>query len=227
MCFSVTADLVVGTALLPVAVLSLREVRCRRELAFAALPAVFAVHQLIEALVWARLAGNVSADVGEAAVLAYVLVALPLLPTLLPLAVLLLEPRGARLRVAPFVALGLVVSAYLGAAVLSRPVHVIEHPHGLEYVTAVDNGDVWAVLYIVAVIGPALLSGYPSIVAFGGLNLVGIATVLVLYIEAFDSLWCIYAAAASVLVLLHMSRRRRLPDPHRLHGLPLQPVVSS
>jgi len=93
MCFSVTADLVVGTALLPVAVLSLREVRCRRELAFAALPAVFAVHQLIEALVWARLAGNVSADVGEAAVLAYVLIALPLLPTLLPLAVLLLEPR--------------------------------------------------------------------------------------------------------------------------------------
>lgn len=227
MCFSVTADLVVGTALLPVAVLSLREVRCRRELPFALLPTVFAVHQLIEAVVWARLSGNVSAEVGAAAVLAYVLIALPLLPTLLPLSVLLLEPRGARLGVAPFVALGLVVSAYLGAAVLSRPVRVIEHPHALEYVTAVDNGDVWAVLYIAAVIGPALLSGYPSIVAFGLLNLVGIATVLVLYAEAFDSLWCVYAAAASVLVVVHMHRRRQLPDPHRLRGVPLRTLVGS
>lgn len=187
----------------------------------------FAVHQLIEAVVWARLAGNVSADGGEAAVLACVLIAPPVLPTLLPLSVLLLEPRGARLRVAPFVALGLVVSAHLEAAVLSRPVRVIEHPHGLEYVTAVDNGDGWAVLSIVAVLGSALLSGYRSIVAFGGLNLVGIVTVLVLYAETFDSLWCVYAAAASVLVLLHMTRRRRLPDPHRLHGIPLRPLVGS
>ncbi len=42
MCFSATADLVVGIALLPVAALS-REVRRWREVPFASLPAVFAV----------------------------------------------------------------------------------------------------------------------------------------------------------------------------------------
>lgn len=35
------------------------------------------------------------------AMLAYVFIALPLLPALVPLAILMLEPRGARLRVAP------------------------------------------------------------------------------------------------------------------------------
>lgn len=77
-------------------------------------------------------------------------------------------------------------------------------------------------LYVVAVIGPALM-GYPSIVAFGAMNPLGLIVVAVFYVEAFASLWCIYAAAISVLVLPHMVRRRRLPDPRRLHGEALRP----
>ena len=57
--------------------------------------------------------------------------------------------------------------------------------------------------------------------AFGVLNLVGIVVVGLIYIREFASLWCIDAAGASALVLLHMVRRRRLPDPHRLRGEPL------
>ncbi len=88
-----------------------------------------------------------------------------------------------------------------------------------------ENGIFWAVLYIVAVVGPSLLSGYPSIVAFGVLNLVGLTLVALAYREAFASIWCIFAALTSVLILLHMYRRRRLPDPHRLRGHPLEPVA--
>lgn len=218
MCFSAQADLVVGVALLPVAAAALREVRCRRELPFAALPALFALHQLIEAVVWLGVSGQVGPGLRSAATLAYLVFALPVLPTLLPVAVLLLEPRGARLRVAPFLGVGAVVTTYLAYVLASAPVRVVQHPHGLEYVTGVHNGTAWAVLYVVAVIGPALMSGYPSIVAFGVLNLVGLVTVALLMVQAFDSLWCVYAALASALVATHMRRRRRLPDPHRLHG---------
>jgi len=54
-CFSVEADLVAGAALLPIGVVTLREVRHVRELPFAALPLLFAAHQLVEALVWGQL----------------------------------------------------------------------------------------------------------------------------------------------------------------------------
>ena len=219
MCFSIQADLVAGIALLPVAVLTLREVRHVREVPFASLPLVFAVHQLVEAVVWAGLAGDVPANVQHAATLAYLLIAFPLLPLLLPLGVLLLEPQGARLRVAPFVGIGAVVASYLGHAVLAHPVTVTQHAHALGYHVGLTHGDTWAVIYIVAVIGPPLLSGYPSIVLFGILNLVGLTGAAVLYQEAFASLRCVYAAIISVLVLVHMVRRRRLPDPHRLDGL--------
>jgi hypothetical protein len=122
-----TADLVAGTALIPVAVLSLREVRHRRELPFALLPALFAAHQFLEVAVWAGLDGDVPAGIANLAMRAYLFIAWPLLPLYMPLAVLMLEPRRARRRVAPFVALGAIVSAYLAFVVLANPVEVIRH----------------------------------------------------------------------------------------------------
>ncbi len=221
MCFSLEADLVVGLGLLPVGVATLREVRHPRELPFASLPLLFAVHQLLEATVWAGAQGDVTAEVQRLATMAYLVFALPVLPTLVPLAVLLLEPRGARRRVAPFVGLGAVVTYALASALATGPVGVTARPNALLYETGLRHGLIWAVLYVVAVIGPSLLSRYPTIVAFGIANLVGLTVVALVYVEAFVSLWCVYAAVTSVLVLLHMLRRRRLPDTHRLRGDPL------
>lgn len=204
--------------MIPVAALSLREVRRRRELPFALLPAIFALHQFLEVAVWAGLDGDVSPGVANLAMRAYLFIAWPLLPTYVPLAVLMLEPWQARRRVAPFLGLGVVVSAYLAFVVLANPVEVIRHAHGLEYATVVHYPVVWAVLYITAVIGAPLMSGYRSIVAFGALNLAGLVLVALFYTQAFASLWCVFAAASSVLILVHMVRRRKLPDADRLRG---------
>jgi hypothetical protein len=70
MCFSATADLVAGAALLPIAALSLREVTHWREVPFASLPAIFAVHQFIEAVIWRAQDGDVPAAVTHRAILA-------------------------------------------------------------------------------------------------------------------------------------------------------------
>ena len=220
MCFSAEADLVAGAVLLPMATVSLREVRRARELPFASLPLVFSLHQLTEAVVWARVDGQVGSSLAHGAVLAYVGVAMVVLPVLFPLSVLLLEPQGDRLRVAPFVVLGGVVAAVMAVEVFSAPVTVVAHPHALEYVTGLSHGDALAVAYVVAVITPALLSGYRSVVALGVVNLVGLMVVAVVYVEAFASLWCVYAALTSCLVMVHMVRRRRLVDADRLHGAP-------
>lgn len=214
-CFSMTADVVAGTALVPVAALSLAKVRHRREIPFAALPALFAAHQFLEVAVWAGLDGHVSPGLANLAMRAYLFIAWPLLPAYMPLAVLLIDERR-RAALAPLLALGLVVSAYLGYVVLANPVTVIRHDHGLEYLNVVQHPLVWAVLYIVAVVGPLLISSYRSVVAFGVLNLVGLILVAVFYVQSFASLWCFFAAGSSILVLVHMIRRRaadQLPRP--------------
>lgn len=205
-----TADIVAGSVLVPVAAVSLGHVRYARELPLAALPAVFAAHQFIESLVWAHDDGYVSAGVAHAAALAYVAIALPLLPTLFPAAVLLAEPSGRRRRAVGFLAIGLLVSARLAYAMGTHPLHVTVHPHAIGYGIGLQDGVLWAVLYIVAVVGAALLSGFRTIIAFGLANLVGLTVVGVVYTQAFASLWCVYAAVTSALVATHMVRRRHV-----------------
>ena len=226
MCFSLEADLVVGAALLPVAAVSLREVKCRRELPFASLPLLFALHSLVEVLVWAGTEGVVSRAVEHAAAVAYLIVAFPVLPILVPLAVLLLEPRGSRRRIAVFVAIGAVVAADFAWTVASRPIEVVVRPHALTYVASIDQPLLWTSLYIVAVIGPSLLSGYTSIVLFGVANLIGLSLVALVFAGAFASLWCVWAAVSSLFVAAHMVRRRRLPDSERLHADPLHAAAA-
>ena len=206
----------VGLALLPVAVVPLREVQHAREVPFAVLPLILAAHQLVETLVWAGFDAAVSPGVQQAAARVYLIVALPVLPVLMPVAVLMLEPRSRRLRVASFVVLGSVVAACLAEAVRDGPIRVLEHPHALSYVAHIDDVVVWTGLYILAVIGPSLLSGYRSLVAFGVVNLGGLGLVALVYADAFASLWCLWAAARSVLVAVHMWRRRHRPDADRV-----------
>ena len=220
MCFSLQADLVAGAALTPIGILALREVRCcardtLRLAAFTVCPAPIGGG----ACLGEHADGDVSPEVGHAAAVAYVIFAVPILPTLMPLRRPVAGTAEGTMRVAPFVGLGIDGFGLLTVALLTHPVTVSVHPHALGYGTGVSNGAFWTVLYIVAVIGPSVLSGYPTIVAFGVVNLVGLILVAIVYVEAFASFWCILAGIASVLMLVHMLRRRRLVDDDRMRGV--------
>lgn len=210
MCFSATADLAAGAVLVPLGVLSLAQVRAPREAPYAALPLLLGAHQLVESLVWGA-DGDVPSATAHAAAVAYVVLALPGLPLLVPVAVWLLDV-GRRRLVAPFVLLGAVVTAVMGTTLARNGVRVEVHPHALVYRVGLDRPVLWTVLYIVAVTGACLVSRHPGIKLFGLLNLVGLSVVGLAYREAFASLWCVWAALASVVVLLHMLQRRHHED---------------
>ena len=75
-------------------------------------------------------------------------------------------------------------------------------------------------LYVVAVSGPLLLSGYRHIAVFGIANLVAVAVLAWLTVDGFASLWCTYAALAAGAIALHMRREtpvssRRTPADAR------------
>src|SRR6195952_5888901 len=132
MCFSPQADLVGGVVLAVIGIDVALNVRNRRDhLAFAALPLLFATHQLTETFVWWGLQGHVPSKVGLVATWLYLLFAFVLLPTYVPLAIRALEPPGRRRRIMDgFLALGIVVSLLLLAAMLRGPVTAsLGHDH--------------------------------------------------------------------------------------------------
>ena len=209
MCFSLEADLAAAAALTPVGVLAVREASgARRLLPLAALPLLLAVHQAIEAVVWLGLDGQVDPGIQAAAVRAYLLIAAPLLPMLVPVAIALAEDVPARRRAMwPFAAVGWAVGLWLSWVVLANPVEARELDHAIDFRTEPSLEHAAGGVYLVATLVPAALSSHRWLRAFGAVNLLGAVVVFIAHKAAFASLWCFWAALASVLVLAHLRGR--------------------
>ena len=122
MCFSAAANFVGSTALAGIGVVTLTKVKHRRELLFASLPLLFAVHQFIEGFVWLGLDGILSPKITHNMGAAFMLYAQGLLPFLLPLSVLLFEPTAKARRVMwPFLAIGTATTLYILWALTAYP----------------------------------------------------------------------------------------------------------
>lgn len=213
MCFSPEGDLVGGAIVTAVGVDAVRQLRHRHDhIALATLPLILGAHQIDESLVWWSARGDVPHGVGRAATWIYLVVALVVLPILVPIVIMLLEPtRARRLRIAPFLGLGAVVSAILLVTMLHNDPSVTQGAYHLAYSIDLRHGILVIGLYIVATCGPLLLSGFHHIVIFGAANLVAVAVLARLTADGFASLWCFYAAITCAAILLHM----RYAKPHR------------
>jgi hypothetical protein len=204
MCFSATANFVGSTALAAVGVVTLTKVKHRRELLFASLPILFAIHQFIEGFVWLGLDGYLSPQVTHDMGAAFMLYAQGLLPFLLPLSVLLFEPDGkGRRRMLPFLALGTGTTLYILWALTAFPTQVYVKGDSIVYINQATNNTTVAILYVIATCGSLFFSQVRAMVAFGAANLTILLIVMAFKRYAFTSLWCAYAAIASVIILAY------------------------
>jgi energy-converting hydrogenase Eha subunit A len=105
---------------------------------------------------------------------------------------------------APFIALGALVSAVLLSAMLRAPIDATEQPYHLAYNVTISHGGLIVGLYVVAVCGALLFSGYRHVELFGVANLVAIVLLAWLTLDGFASLWCGYAALSAGAIALHM-----------------------
>jgi hypothetical protein len=214
-CFSPQADVVGGVLICAIGVDAVRHIHQRREfIALAWIPVLLGVHQFIEALVWLWLQGHVPRAIGHVALWAYLLIAFVVLPVFIPLAVIALEPtRRRKQMMAPFAVLGAVIAVTLFAAMLRGPVGVKLAPYHLSYSIQLSDGFWVVALYVVAVCGPLLVSGYRDVALFGVVNLVAVIVIARLTISGFASVWCGWAAVSSAAIALHC--RFAKPRPQR------------
>ncbi len=187
-----------------VGVVTLTKVKHRRELLFAALPTLFAVHQFIEGFVWLGLDGTLSGRVTHDAGEAFVLYAQGLLPFLIPLGVLLFEASAVRRRaMLPFVVLGAGTSLYMLWGLMTFPLEIYVQGNSIVYINAGTYKTWLAVLYVLATCGSLFFSKVKAMVWFGAANLTILLVVMGIKRYAFTSVWCAYAAVASVIVLAY------------------------
>jgi hypothetical protein len=202
MCFSATANFVGSGVLGAIGVVTLTRVRHRRELLFASLPVLFAIHQFIEGFVWLGLDGILSPAVTHDMGAAFMLYAQGLLPFLLPMGVLLFEPdRKNRRRMLPLLVIGGGTTLYILWALTAFPTQVYIRENSIVYINQATNNTAVAVLYVIATCGSLFFSKIRMMVVFGAANLAILLVVMEVKRYAFTSLWCAYAAIASVIIL--------------------------
>jgi len=204
LCFSATANFVGSAVLAGVGVATLTKVKHRRELLFAALPVLFAIHQFIEGFVWLGLDGILSPKITHNMGAAFMLYAQGLLPFILPLSVILFEADAkSRRRMQPFLILGTLTALYILWALTAYPTEVFVKGNSIVYINQATNNEAVAVFYVIVTCGSLLFSKVKDMVMFGIANLVILLAVMAFKRYAFTSLWCAYAAVASVIILAY------------------------
>jgi hypothetical protein len=204
MCFSATANFVGSAVLGGIGVVTLTRVKHRRELLFASLPTLFAIHQFTEGFVWLGLDHILSPAATHLWGMAFMLYAQGLLPFLLPLSIQMFEPNTpSRKRMVPFTILGGATTLYMLWALQAFPTQIYVQYNSIVYTNPGTNYTALAAIYIVCTCGSLFFSKERPMVLFGVANLIAILITIAVKRYAFTSVWCAYAAVASVIILAY------------------------
>jgi len=122
----------------------------------------------------------------------------------LPLSVLLFEPTAAsRQRMLPFLVIGGGTTLYILWALTAFPLQLFVKGNSIVYINQATNNTTVGLLYVIATCGSLFFSKIRMMVLFGAANLVILLAVMAVKRYAFTSLWCAYAAVASVIILAY------------------------
>ena len=222
MCFSATANFVASGVIGAVGLATLRHVEQPRAVLFAAVPLLFALHQFTEGFVWLGVDQDIRPEALGHMTFLFILYAQGLLPLLMPLAVLLMEPPGTRLKiVAALSCAGFMEAIYILYALVEYDSRAEVVHHSLHYANPATNTAWIAIVYVVVTVGSLIASTHKVVRWFGVLNLVGVIATLAAAHWAFTSIWCLYAAIVSVVLYWQFANRKiniRQPNKDLIRG---------
>jgi hypothetical protein len=210
MCFSPTASFVTAAITAAVGVVSLTRVNEPRELPLAATPLIFALQQTVEGLLWLDLPAAPQGPIAMSLAILFLFFAEMLWPVYASIAVFLIEPSERRRRLMLLcLAIGIAVSGDLLWRLVARPHGAVILDGHVVYVSEYSLAAGLALAYHMATGLPLMLSSHRTVVALGTIILLGSVMAYAFYEEAFVSVWCFFAAGASVVILYHFEQSRR------------------
>lgn len=207
MCFSASASIAAGTALVAVGTVTLNKAGHRLELVYGAIPLLFGVQQLVEGVIWLSFGWDVPL-LNRAMTFVYSLFSHVLWPIYMPLAVLLIEPAAWRRRLlAVFLAVGAAAGLYLLVNMFRFPIESHRLGGHIEYASPHFYAVPVMAGYLAATCISIFFSSHTLVRLFGAAALLSFIASYLIYARWFISVWCFFAALLSVIVLLHFIHR--------------------
>ena len=209
MCFSAGASFGASAVLAVAGVLTLRKVEKSSQLLFAAIPIIFALQQFTEGFVWLSLSNPDFYFLHSITVNLFIIFAQILWPVLLPLSVLLLEPK-------PFKKIILIVLTIWGAVISSVltyylatniPIAKIDCYH-IQYLLIGPMHEYWfrGVFYFIPTVFPLFISSTKRLWVFGIAIVIAYIVTQLFYLKYALSVWCFFAAILSLIIYYVMNK---------------------
>ena len=113
----------------------------------------------------------------------------------------------------PFLIIGGGTTLYILWALTAYQLEVYVKGNSIVYINPATNNTIVAILYVIATCGSLFFSKIRMMVIFGAANLIILLAVMTFKRYAFTSLWCAYAAVASVIILAYFWTGPANPAP--------------
>jgi len=203
MCFSAGASFAGGTLLSAVGIATAKKMKNPSLKLFAAIPGLFAIQQFSEGILWLTLKSGGYDRLQSAATYTFLLFALIIWPTLIPLAVLKMEELKSRRKLLKaLLGTGILVSAYYTFCLVTFNVEPQIRDSHIQYVNNFPEKFSLPAfgLYVIATIVPLFISSIRKMYLFGVLVFISCLITGVFYKEYLTSVWCFFAALISVVI---------------------------
>lgn len=210
MCFSPTASFAAAAVTAAAGSVAVHRCTTWRQIPFAIMPIIFAAQQAIEGGIWLGLQHAVSNPAQQALTTAFMSLALALWPILTPSAAALIEEDQALRRIQILLAMvGVGVAIYAGLDLLRHPYTAGIVGSSICYVNQRAFPIPAAGAYLLVINLPLLISSNAAVRRFGLIITTGMIVSFAFYFVAFVSVWCFFAALASVALCSVIRRAPR------------------
>lgn len=205
MCFSAGASFAGGAVITAIGVMTVRTNRDPSRRLFAAIPLIFGVQQISEGFVWVALQSPGHDLMLSISMYIFLIAALIVWPSVLPLSVLVMEKvKNRRLALYLLLVVGLLTSIYYVLNLLVSDVDPRIISHHIKYAPEFPRPLALPVFiaYLIATLAPLFISSVRKMWLFGLLVTVSCLITGIFFKEFLASIWCFFAALISAVIWL-------------------------
>lgn len=203
MCFSAEASFAGGVIISAIGIATVREIHKPSQLVFASIPLFFGLQQIMEGTLWLTIPLPDYIGLQKISTYIFLIMADFLWPTMIPLAVLLMEENKKRKKILKVLfVLGLSLSSYYAYCLLFF--HVTPQIMGYHILYNTDfpkslSNPAFAV-YLIVTITPLFVSSIQRTHLFGILMFLSCLVTAIFFTQYLTSVWCFFAALISGLI---------------------------
>jgi urea transporter len=212
MCFSAEASFTGSAVISAIGVAGLTKIRRRAEILFAAIPLLFGIQQCAEGILWITLKSGGYERLEKTATYIFLVTALVMWPTMIPLSIRLMEKVKRRKKVLAYLlVLGGALSLFYVCCLFIYDVNAQIQSFHIQYVDEFPGTLVKIAFacYLLTTIVPIFISSVKRMWLFGIMIAISCLITGIFFAQYLTSVWCFFAAIISIVIYWILRGTRR------------------